>query len=211
MTAMTRAGTPVDVAVLTVSDSRTPETDRSGDTIVDRLTQAGHRLADRTLCKDDFHTIRETIAVWVADPKVEFVIVTGGTGVTQRDVTPDAVRSLFTKPIPGFGELFRWLSYAEIGTSTIQSRADAGVCGDTIVFLLPGSTGACLLGMEKIILPQLDLNHQPCNLVELLPRIKQEHPPGEGAECSLDHVPLPAGPSEPVRSAKDAEYDQWAG
>ena len=211
MTAMTRAGTPVDVAVLTVSDSRTPETDRSGDTIVDRLTQAGHRLADRTLCKDDCHTIRETIAAWVADPKVEFVIVTGGTGVTQRDVTPDAVRSLFTKPIPGFGELFRWLSYAEIGTSTIQSRADAGVCGDTIVFLLPGSTGACLLGMEKIILPQLDLNHQPCNLVELLPRIKQEHPPGEGAECSLDHVPLPAGPSEPVRSAKDAEYDQWAG
>ncbi|HNA27026.1 MAG TPA: hypothetical protein PLI01_09505, partial [Nitrospira sp.] len=101
-------------------------------------------------------------------------------------------------------ELFRWLSHAEIGTSTIQSRADAGVCGDTIVFLLPGSTGACLLGMEKIILPQLDLNHQPCNLVELLPRIKQEHPPGEGAECSLDHVPLPAGPSEAVRSAKDA-------
>lgn len=211
MTTMTRAGTPVDVAVLTVSDSRTPETDRSGDTIVDRLTQAGHRLADRKLCKDDFHTIRETIAAWVADPKIEFVIVTGGTGVTQRDVTPDAVRSLFTKPIPGFGELFRWLSYAEIGTSTIQSRADAGVCGDTIVFLLPGSTGACLLGMEKIILPQLDLNHQPCNLVELLPRIKQEHPPGEGAECSLDHVPLPAGPGEPVRSAKDAEYDQWAG
>jgi molybdenum cofactor biosynthesis protein B len=208
---MTRAGTPVDVAVLTVSDSRTPETDRSGDTIVDWLTQAGHRLADRKLCKDDFHTIRETIAAWVADPKIEFVIVTGGTGVTQRDVTPDAVRSLFTKPIPGFGELFRWLSYAEIGTSTIQSRADAGVCGDTIVFLLPGSTGACLLGMEKIILPQLDLNHQPCNLVELLPRIKQEHPPGEGAECSLDHVPLPAGPGEPVRSAKDAEYDQWAG
>lgn len=211
MTAMTRAGTPVDVAVLTVSDSRTPETDRSGDTIVDRLTQAGHRLVDRKLCKDDFHTIRETIAAWVADPRVEFVIVTGGTGVTQRDVTPDAVRSLFTKPIPGFGELFRWLSYAEIGTSTIQSRADAGVCGDTIVFLLPGSTGACLLGMEKIILPQLDLNHQPCNLVELLPRIKQEHPPGEGAECSFDQVPLPAGPGEPVRSAEDAEYDQWAG
>jgi len=108
---------------------------------------------------------------------VEFVIVTGGTGVTQRDVTPDAVRSLFTKPIPGFGELFRWLSYAEIGTSTIQSRADAGVCGDTIVFLLPGSTGACRLGMEKIILPQLDLNHRPCNLTELLPRVKQELPP----------------------------------
>lgn len=177
MTGITKAGAPVAVAVLTVSDSRTLAQDRSGDTIVDRLTQAGHRLADRQLCKDDFETIRKTIAAWVADPAVDFVIVTGGTGVTQRDVTPDAVRSLFTKPIPGFGELFRWLSYAEIGTSTIQSRADAGVCGDTIVFLLPGSTGACRLGMEKIILPQLDLNHRPCNLTELLPRVKQELPP----------------------------------
>jgi molybdopterin adenylyltransferase len=177
MTAIVQAGASVAVAVLTVSDSRTPETDTSGKTIIDRLTQAGHRIADRKMCKDDSLTIRETISAWVANPKVEFVIVTGGTGVTQRDVTPDAVRSLFTKPIPGFGELFRWLSYAEIGTSTIQSRADAGVCGDTIVFLLPGSPGACRLGMEKIILPQLDVNHSPCNLAELLPRIKQEHPP----------------------------------
>lgn len=176
-TGTTQAGAAVSVAVLTVSDTRTPETDMSGNTIVERLTQAGHRIADRTLCKDDFQTILDTIAAWVADPKVEFVIVTGGTGVTQRDVTPDAVRSLFTKPIPGFGELFRWLSYSEIGTSTIQSRADAGVCGDTIVFLLPGSTGACRLGMEKIILPQLDLHHRPCNLAELLPRVKQELPP----------------------------------
>lgn len=177
MTGMAKAGAPVSVAILTVSDTRTPDTDTSGNTIVDRLVQAGHRIADRKMCKDDVWTIRDTIAAWVADPKVEFVIVTGGTGVTQRDVTPDAVRSLFTKPIPGFGELFRWLSYAEIGTSTIQSRADAGVCGDTVVFLLPGSTGACRLGMEKIILPQLDLNHCPCNLAELLPRIKEEQPP----------------------------------
>jgi molybdenum cofactor biosynthesis protein B len=177
MTTIAKAGASVSVAVLTVSDTRTPETDTSGNTIVDWLTQAGHRIADRKMCKDDYQAIRSIIADWVADPKVEFVIVTGGTGVTQRDVTPDAVRSLFTKPIPGFGELFRWLSYGEIGTSTIQSRADAGVCGDTIVFLLPGSTGACRLGMEKIILPQLDLNHRPCNLAELLPRIKQEHPP----------------------------------
>ena len=174
---MAKAGVSVAVAVLTVSDSRTPETDTSGNTIVDRLTQAGHHLADRKMCKDDVQTIRTTIAAWVADPTVEFVIVRRGTGVTQQDVTPDAVRSLFTKPIPGFGELFRWLSFAEIGTSTIQSRADAGVCGDTIVFLLPGSTGVCRLGMEKIILPQLDLNHHPYNLAELLPRIKQEHPP----------------------------------
>jgi len=179
MTLVARAGASVAVAVLTVSDSRTPETDTSGQTIVDRLTQAGHRIVGRKLCKDDYQTIRDTIAAWVVDPEVEFVIVTGGTGVTQRDVTPDAVRSLFTKPIPGFGELFRWLSYSEIGTSTIQSRADAGVCGDTIVFLLPGSTGACQLAMEKIILPQLDLAHRPCNLAELLPRIKQEQPPHE--------------------------------
>lgn len=172
-----KAGASVAVAVLTVSDSRTPETDTSGDVIVDRLTKAGHQVADRRLCEDDFETIRTIIAGWVADPKVEFVIVTGGTGVTQRDVTPDAVRSLYTKPIPGFGELFRWLSFSEIGTSTIQSRADAGVCGDTIVFLLPGSTGACRLGVEKIILPQLDINHKPCNLTELLPRIKQEAVP----------------------------------
>jgi molybdenum cofactor biosynthesis protein B len=177
MTAIAKAAAPVAVAVLTVSDTRTPETDTSGNTIVDRLTQASHRIADRKMCKDDYQTIRSIIADWVADPKVEFVIVTGGTGVTQRDVTPDAVRSLVTKPIPGFGELFRWLSYGEIGTSTIQSRADAGVCADTIVFLLPGSNGACRLAMEKIILPQLDLNHKPCNLAELLPRIKEELPP----------------------------------
>jgi molybdopterin adenylyltransferase len=177
VTTIAKAGASVSVAVLTVSDSRTPETDTSGDTIVDRLTQAGHRVADRKLCKDDAQGIRDTIAAWVADPTVEFVIVTGWTGVTQRDVTPDAVRSLFTKPIPGFGELFRRLSYGEIGTSTIQSRAEAGVCGDTIVFLLPGSPGACRLAMEQIILPQLDVKHRPCNLSELLPRIKQELPP----------------------------------
>ncbi len=172
-----RAGLSVGVAVLTVSDSRTIETDTSGSTIVDRLTQVAHRVADRKLCQDDYETIRQTIAAWVANPTVEFVIVTGGTGVTQRDVTPEAVCSLFTKPIPGFGELFRWLSYREIRTSTIQSRADAGVCGDTIVFLLPGSTGACCLGMDQIILPQLDINHRPCNLTELLPRVKHELPP----------------------------------
>jgi molybdenum cofactor biosynthesis protein B len=207
MTAMTRAGAPVDVAVLTVSDSRTPETDRSGDTIVDWLTQAGHRLADRKLCKGRFPH----------DPGDDC-----GLGRRSQNRVRDRHRGdrrhstrchARRRPIPvheadsGIRRTVPWLSYAEIGTSTIQSRADAGVCGDTIVFLLPGSTGACLLGMEKIILPQLDLNHQPCNLVELLPRIKQEHPPGEGAECSLDHVPLPAGPGEPVRSAKDAEYD----
>ncbi|MFO0773184.1 MAG: molybdenum cofactor biosynthesis protein B [Nitrospiraceae bacterium] len=177
MTAVTRAAAPVSVAVLTVSDSRTVETDTSGQTIVERLEAAGHTIAARRLCPDDAERIQAVVSEWVANPSVDFVVVTGGTGVTQRDVTPDAVRALFTKPIPGFGELFRWLSYSEIGTSTIQSRADAGVCGDTIVFLLPGSPGACRLGMEKIILPQLDLAHRPCNLTELLPRVKHDVPP----------------------------------
>lgn len=194
MTGVPKAGMAVGVAVLTVSDTRIRETDTSGAAIVDRLMQAGHRLVDRKLCRDDYQQIRRIISEWVGDPAVEFVIVTGGTGLTQRDVTPDAVRSLFTKPIPGFGELFRWLSYGEIGSSTIQSRADAGVCSDTVVFLLPGSTGACRLGMDKIILPQLDLNHRPCNLPELLPRIKQEPVPhavegGRGVATSAEMEP----------------------
>ena len=193
MTATTQVGIAVAVAVLTVSDTRTFETDTSGGLIVERLTKVGHQVADRRLCKDDYETIRSIIAGWVADPKVEFVIVTGGTGVTQRDVTPDAVRSLYTKPIPGFGELFRWLSFSEIGTSTIQSRADAGVCGDTIVFLLTGSTGACRFGIEKIILPQLDINHKPCNLAELLPRIKQGGLPHAPESVDLTMIHLPEG------------------
>lgn len=153
MTATTQAGIAVAVAVLTVSDTRTVETDTSGDLIVERLTTAGHHVADRKICRDDYETIRSIIAGWVADPNVEFVIVTGGTGVTQRDVTPDVARSLYTKPIPGFGELFRWLSFSEIGTSTIQLRADAGVCGDTIVFLLPGSTVHAGWGWRKLSSP----------------------------------------------------------
>ena len=202
---------PLNIAVLTVSDTRSLADDKSGIILSERLTAAGHKLAAREIVIDDIDEIRVVVKRWIADPGIDVIITTGGTGFTGRDVTPEAIETLFEKRMDGFSIAFHTLSYAKIGTSTIQSRADAGVCGDTIVFLLPGSTGACLLGMEKIILPQLDLNHQPCNLVELLPRIKQEHPPGEGAECSLDHVPLPAGPGEPVRSAKDAEYDQWAG
>lgn len=165
---------PTNVAVLTVSDSRTLETDKSGDTIVNYLKEAGHNLTDRKIVKDDLETIRTTVKSWAESGKVEFVIVTGGTGVTQRDVTPEAITPLFSKHIPGFGELFRYLSFDEIGTSTLQSRADAGLIGHTIVFLLPGSTGACRLGMEKIILDQINTTYKPCNFAELMPRIKDD-------------------------------------
>ena len=163
---------PVRVAVLTVSDTRTLENDGSGAYIVDRLTEAGHQLVARALVKDGELVIRAQLAQWIADPGIDVVIATGGTGVTPRDVTPEALAPLVTKPIPGFGELFRWLSFQEIGTSTIQSRAEAALCDTTYVFLLPGSTGAVRTAMDKILLSQLDIRHRPCNFVELLPRIR---------------------------------------
>jgi molybdenum cofactor biosynthesis protein B len=172
-----RPFTPLNVAILTVSDTRTPETDTSGDTIADKLKAAGHRIAARLILKDDTDRLRAQVKNWIDDPAVDAVITTGGTGLTQRDVTPEALAPLITKPIPGFGELFRHLSYAEIGSSTVESRAFAGICGGTILFCLPGSTGACRLGMDKIILEQLDSRYKPCNLVALLPRIKHEHAP----------------------------------
>lgn len=163
---------PLNVAVLTVSDTRTRANDTSGDLIEERLEAAGHRVAARLILKDDVAALRAQFKTWIEDPGIEVVISTGGTGLTQRDVTPEAVEPLLTKPIPGFGELFRWLSYEEIGTATIESRALAGVAGSTLIFCLPGSTGACRLGMERIILPQLDSTTAPCNLAELLPRIR---------------------------------------
>ncbi len=163
--------TPVRIAVLTVSDTRTLETDSSGQLIVDRLTEVGHRIAARALVKDTEAGIREQLAAWIADPEVDVVITTGGTGITARDVTPEALAPLVTKAIPGFGELFRQLSFAEIGTSTIQSRAEGALCGTTLVFLLPGSTGGVRLGLEQILIPQLDSRLRPCNFVMLLPRI----------------------------------------
>jgi len=165
---------PVNVAVLTVSDTRTLDNDTSGQTIVDRLEAAGHRVAAREIVTDNRDKIRERLSLWIADPGVEFIIATGGTGVTPRDITPEAMAPLVTKPIPGFGELFRWLSFEEIGTSTIQSRAEAALCDQTYVFLLPGSTGACRTAMDKILLQQLDVRHRPCNFAELLPRIRSE-------------------------------------
>ena len=167
---------PVNVGVLTVSDTRTLETDGSGGLIVSLLEAAGHRIAARAILKDSQVELRAQLAAWIADPGVDVVIVTGGTGVTPRDVTPEALAPLISKDIPGFGELFRYLSFADIGTSTIQSRAQAALCDQTFVFLLPGSTGGVRLGMEQIIIPQLDHRLRPCNFVMLLPRIRGERP-----------------------------------
>ncbi|MCB9705094.1 MAG: molybdenum cofactor biosynthesis protein B [Myxococcales bacterium] len=165
---------PVNLAILTISDTRTLETDRSGQRLVDRLGEAGHRIAARKIVADEIEAIRGRLRAWIADPAIDVVITTGGTGVTPRDVTPEALAPLITKPIPGFGELFRWLSYAEIGTSTVQSRAEAALCDRTYVFLLPGSPGAVTTALDKILLQQLDNRHRPCNFVELLPRIRGE-------------------------------------
>jgi molybdopterin adenylyltransferase len=168
---------PLKIAVLTVSDTRTRENDTSGDLIVERLTGAGHEVAARAILTDDVEKLRKQLRVWIKDKNVDAVITTGGTGLTKRDVTPEAVEPLFTKHILGFGELFRWLSFEEIGTSTIESRALAGVAEDTLVFCLPGSTGACRTGMDRIILPQLNATTGPCNLTEMLPRIRHDPAP----------------------------------
>lgn len=162
---------PVRIAVLTVSDTRTLADDRSGDTLVGRLRDAGHVLADRAIVTDDVAFIVERLHRWIEDPEVDCVITTGGTGVTGRDVTPEAIERVQDKPIPGFGELFRWLSYRTIGTSTVQSRACACVTRGTYIFALPGSTGAVKDGWDGILKDQLDSRHRPCNFVELMPRL----------------------------------------
>jgi molybdenum cofactor biosynthesis protein B len=167
-----RTFVPLGLGILTVSDTRTLETDTSGGLLVSELERAGHRIVKREILPDDLTRIRDTIRSWIVDPDVDVILATGGTGITSRDVTPDAVAPLVTKAIPGFGELFRWLSYADIGPSTIQSRAEAALCDTTLVFTLPGSTGACRLALEKILLPQLDARTRPCNFAELLPRVK---------------------------------------
>jgi molybdenum cofactor biosynthesis protein B len=164
---------PVNVAVLTVSDTRTIDDDTSGKAIVDALTGAGHVVYRRALLPDDRSRLAAQFTEWIADPSVDVVIATGGTGITGRDVTPDALAPLVTKWIPGFGELFRHLSFAEIGTSTIQSRAEGAVCETTLAFVLPGSTGAVRLAMSQILLPQLDSRTRPCNFVELMPRLSE--------------------------------------
>ncbi len=162
---------PLNIAILTVSDTRTEENDTSGHTLVERLTKAGHRLAEKQIVPDNIYQIRATVSQWIASPQITVVITTGGTGVTGRDITPEAIRPLFDKILEGFGELFRSLSYAEIGTSTLQSRALAGVANGTYIFCLPGSSGACKTGWDKIIQAQLDYRTKPCNFVELMPRL----------------------------------------
>lgn len=154
---------PATVAVMTVSDTRTRDNDTSGDLIETALLKANHKVVARSLIKDDLLVIRQTVADLLQQRQCNFIIITGGTGLTDRDVTPEAIQPLYSKHIPGFGELFRHLSYAEIGTATIQSRADAGLCGHAVVFALPGSTKACRLAMEAIILPQIDNLQGPCN------------------------------------------------
>ena len=162
---------PVGIAVMTVSDTRTPEDDRSGNVLAERLQTAGHRLADRNIVKDDLDAIAAQLRAWIANPDVDVVIATGGTGVTGRDVTPEAFQSVFEKEIAGFGEIFRMLSYDKIGTSTIQSRATAGVAGGTYLFAVPGSPGACRDAWDGILASQLDYRHRPCNFVELMDRL----------------------------------------
>ena len=164
---------PVHIAVMTVSDTRTLADDRSGDTLVERLKTAGHVLVDRAIIKDEVDLIADKLREWIDNPEIDAVITTGGTGVTGRDVTPEALAKVREKDIPGFGELFRWISYQKIKTSTVQSRACAGVANGTYLFALPGSTGACKDGWDEILKDQLDIRHKPCNFVELMPRLNE--------------------------------------
>ncbi len=163
----------LNIAVMTISDSRTDENDTSGNTLVSRLTEAGHSLAEKIIVPDNRYNIRAVISRWIADVDVQAVVTTGGTGLTGRDITPEAVSPLFDKSIQGFGELFRSLSYDLIKTSTIQSRAIAGLANGTPIFCLPGSPGACKDGWDGIIRHQLDMRHKPCNLVEMMPRFME--------------------------------------
>ena len=162
---------PVSIAVLTVSDSRTEADDTSGKLLVDRLTEVGHRLFEKTIVPDDIFRIRAVVSGWIADPDVQAVVTTGGTGVTGFDGTPEAIEVLLEKQLDGFGEIFRTVSFAEIGTSTLQSRALGGVANGTYLFCLPGSSGACVTAWDKILAAQLDYRTRPCNFVEMMPRL----------------------------------------
>lgn len=164
---------PLRIAILTVSDSRSLADDRSGDILVERLTKSGHTLAERAIVKDDPDQIAAQLTAWIDNPEVEVVISTGGTGVTGRDITPEALERVAEKPIPGFGEMFRMVSFQKIGTSALQSRATAGVAKGTYLFALPGSTGACKDGWDEILKAQLDIRHRPCNFAELIPRLRE--------------------------------------
>jgi molybdenum cofactor biosynthesis protein B len=165
---------PINIALLTVSDTRGPDEDTSGDLLAGRIEGAGHKLADRCIVKDDVETIYRRLLSWVDDPTIDAVVSTGGTGLTGRDVTPEALARLKGRDIPGFGELFRWVSYQTVGTSTVQSRACAVVCNGTYIFTLPGSNGAVKDGWDRILAEQLDSRNRPCNFVELMPRLREK-------------------------------------
>ncbi len=165
---------PLNIAVMTVSDSRTDADDKSGKVLADRLIEAGHKLVEKKIVPDDIYQMRAVVSQWIADPEVHAVITTGGTGLTGRDVTPEAMKILYDKEIEGFGEIFRKISYDLIKTSTIQSRAIAGLANGTVIFSLPGSPGACKDGWDGIIVHQLDVRVKPCNLVEMIPRFLEK-------------------------------------
>lgn len=167
----TRSFIPVSIAVLTISDSRTEENDKSGSLLVERISKSGHVCVDKQIVPDDIHRVRAQVCQWIVDEKIQVVLTTGGTGVTGRDGTPEAIRPLLDKEISGFGEMFRVLSYEKIKTSTLQSRAFAGVSNATYIFCLPGSSGACADAWDMLIEHQLDYRSRPCNLVELMPRL----------------------------------------
>ena len=171
---------PVSIAVLTVSDTRTLADDNSGDTLAARIAEAGHRLADRQVVRDEPEEIRAAVRGWIADPAIDVVITTGGTGFTGRDVTPESLEPLFEKRMDGFSEVFHRISYDKIGTSTIQSRATGGVAGATFIFVLPGSPGACRDAWDGILKAQLDYRHRPCNFVEIMPRLDEHLRRGKG-------------------------------
>lgn len=162
---------PLNIAVLTISDTRTLAEDKSGTYLSSALQESGHHLVEHRLCKDDKYSIRAIVSQWIVDDTVNVILTTGGTGVTGRDITPEALTPLFDKKVDGFGELFRWVSYEEIGTSTIQSRALAGLANKTYIFALPGSSGACRTAWNKILNQQLDNRHRPCNFSELIIRL----------------------------------------
>lgn len=167
---------PINIAVLVVSDTRSDSTDKSGKVLAERVASAGHNLAEKAIVKDDRGEILSCLKQWLASPQVDVVIATGGTGLTGRDITPDVFASVYEKEIVGFGELFRWISFAKIGTSTMQSRASGGIAAGKYLFCLPGSPGACRDAWDEILRWQLDNRHQPCNLVDVMPRL-QEHKP----------------------------------
>ncbi len=164
---------PLHISILTISDTRTEENDTSGQTLVSRLKEVGHVLIEKCIVPDDKYKIREIVSRWIANDGIDVIITTGGTGLTGRDGTPEAILPLFDKEIEGFGELFRSISFQEIHTSTVQSRAVAGVSNGTYIFCLPGSSGACRTGWDKILKDQLDYRHRPCNFAELIPRLKE--------------------------------------